>query len=347
MKKNIFKKVSAVLMTTAVLMMTTACNTKIDVDFGTNASENVKLGQYKGITVSVDAQGIEDTLIEKKVMNDAAANTTYEEVSREAREADQVNIDFTASIGGEQVSGFSDEDYDFILGTDTFVVEGFADALYGMTAGQVKIVTLTVPEDFEDAAEYAGRKIVFEITMNSVQQPNVPMITDAYVQENFSYDTVAEYRQAIKDDIQETIDEQVYEAKKAAVLTQLQENCEILNYPEEYLENKKSELDTSIKFYALMQSLSNDEYCQNTFGMSFDEYVKRTVAQDMILHAIVAAENLTITEYEYKGDLESFADEMGFTNKDTFVEKYGKDTIVKAMLIDKAQDIVMENAIYE
>lgn len=347
MKKNIIKKIGAVFMTTALLITTTACNTKIDVDFGANASDYVKLGQYKGITVSVDMQGIEDGLIEKKIKNDVSVNTTYEEVNREAREEDQVNVDFTASIGGEQVSGFSNEDYDLILGTDTFVVDGFIDALYGMTAGQTKVVTLTVPETFQDAPEYAGRKIVFEITMNAVEQPNVPMITDAYVQEYFSYNTVAEYRQSIKDEIQETIDEQIEEAKKEAVLTKLQDNCEITGYPEEYLANKQSELDNSIKFYSLMQNMSNDEYCQKTFGMSFDEYVKRSVAQDMIFQTIIAQENLTITEYQYKGDLESFAAEMGFTNKDSFVEKYGKDKIVKAMLIKQAQDIVIDNAVYE
>ena len=49
----------------------------------------------------------------------------------------------------------------------------------------------------------------------------------------------------------------------------------------------------------------------------------------------------------YKGDLESFADKMGFTNKDSFVEKYGKDKIVRAMLLQKAQDVVMNSAVYE
>lgn len=97
----------------------------------------------------------------------------------------------------------------------------------------------------------------------------------------------------------------------------------------------------------MMQNLSNDEYCQKTFGMSFDEYVKRSVAQDLIFQRIIEEEQLTVTEYEYKGDLESFANDMGFTNKDSFVEKYGKDKIVRAMLIQKAQNIVMDNAIYE
>lgn len=347
MKKNILKRAGVVVMTTALMMATMACNTKINVKFDAKASDYVKLGQYKGITVSVDAEGIENGLIEKKIQNDQVSNTTYDEVSREAREKDQVTLDFTASIGGQEVSGFSDEDYSLVLGTDTFIIDGFIDQLYGMTAGQTKVVVLTVPEDFEDAPEYAGSKIVYEITMKTVEQPNVPMITDAYVKEYFSYDTVAEYRQSIKEDLQETIDEQVEEAKKEAVLTQLQANCQVTSYPEEYLASKQEELESSIKFYGLMQGLSNDEYCQKTYGISFDEYVKRSVAQDLIYQTIIEQENLTLTEYQYKGDLESFAEDMGFTNKDTFVEKYGKEKICRAMLLKQAQDLVMDSAVYQ
>lgn len=346
MKKHIIKRLgvcaAAVVMTAGLA----ACNTKIKVTYEYNASDYVTLGQYKGIEAHVDTASIENELIEKRILSDLDSNTTYTEVSREARESDQVSLTYTGSIGGEAVNGFSNEADERVLGKDTFLIDGFMDALYGMTAGESKVVTLTVPENFKDAEEYAGRKIVFEITMNMVKQPNVPMITDAYVQEAFGYNTVAEYRQKVKEELQETIDEQIEDAKKAEVLTRLQDQCTVSGYPQDYLEKKRAEFDKSINFYALMQNVTNDEYCQKSFGMSFDEYVKKAVAQEMIFQKIAQEEKLEITEYQYKGDLEAFARQYGYTNKDTFVEKYGKDAILRNMLLQKAQDIVMENAVY-
>ena len=347
MKKNIFKKMGICLMSAVMLVSTAACNTKIKIGFDVKASDYVKLGQYKDIEVSVDTQSIENNLIEKKMQNDLDTNTTYDEVSREAKEGDQVTADFTATIGGEEVSGFSNEDYSLILGKDTFTIEGFVDALYGMKAGDTKVVTLTVPENFTDEPEYSGRKIVFDISMTLVEQPNAPMITDSYVKEYYSFETVAEYRASVKSQLQETIDEQIEAAKKQAVLTKLQDNCEVMSYPEEYLATKKEEYDTSISFYSTMQGLSVDQYCQNNYGMSFDDYVKKAVVQELLFQLIIEQENLTMTEYEYKGDLEAFASNMGFTDKNTFVEKYGKDKIVKNMLLQQAQDIVMNSAVYK
>lgn len=180
MKKNILKKISIGLLSAAMMVSMTACNTKIKVNYDYNAEDYVTLGEYKGIEVSVDTDAIENNLINTRIQNDLESNTTYVETTRAAQADDKVTIDFKGSIGGEQVSGFSDNDYSIVLGKDTFTVEGFVDELYGVKSGDVKVVTLTVPEDFSDAPEYAGRKIVFEITVKTVAQPNVPMITDTY-----------------------------------------------------------------------------------------------------------------------------------------------------------------------
>ena len=92
-KTGLLKRAGVAVMTAALMVTAVACNTKIKVNFEAKASDYVKLGQYKGITVSVDEQAIENELIEKKVQNDLTSNTTYDEVSREARDKDQVTVD--------------------------------------------------------------------------------------------------------------------------------------------------------------------------------------------------------------------------------------------------------------
>lgn len=344
MRKNIIKKagvsVLALIMTTGLL----ACNTKIRVQYDYDASQYVKLGQYKELEVSVDTEAIENELIQNRVLSDQKDNTYYTEVTREAQEGDQVTLDFTGSIGGAEISGFSDEDYSLILGTDSFVIDGFVDELYGMKSGDMKVVTLTVPDNFSSAPDYAGRKIVYEITMKKVEQPNVPMITDGYVKEKYNCDTVADYKAKIKSELQSDIDSQILSEKKEKVLELIYKNSEVTGYPEEYLQQKTEELNDSLNFYSVMKDMTNDEYCQENFGISFDEYVKKTVEQDAIMQLIVKEENLSITEYEYKDNLASFAADMGYSNKDSFVEKFGKNMIVKNMLYQKAQNLVVESA---
>lgn len=344
MRKNIIKKAGISVL---ILIMTTgllACNTKIKVEYDYDASQYVKLGQYKELEVSVDTAAIENELIQNRILSDQKDNTYYTETAREAQKGDQVTLDFTGSIGGTEISGFSNEDYSMILGTDMFVIDGFVEELYGMKSGDTKIVTLKVPDNFSNAPDYAGSRIVYEITMKTVEQPNVPMITDSYAKEKYNCDTVADYKAKIKSEIQSDIDSQILSEKKEKVLEQIYKNSEITGYPEEYLQEKTEELNKSISFYSVMKNMTNEQYCQENFGIGFDEYVKKNVEQDAIMQLIVKEENLSITEYEYKDNLESFAMEMGYSSKDAFVEKFGKNMIVKNMLYQKAQNLVIESA---
>lgn len=345
MKKNIFKKLGICVITAAMTMGLLACNTDIKVTYEYDASQYIKLGQYKGLEVDINTEAIAEEIIETRILNDLEANVTYSEVSREAQEKDQVTLDYTGKIGGETVTGFSNEDDVFILGKDTFVIEGFLDEVYGMKAGETKVVILEVPENFEDEY-YAGSRIVYEINVNKVEQPITPMITDAYVKEYLSFNTVEEYRASLRTELQEHIDDTIYEKKKELVFQKLEENIEVLGYPEEFVAKKSEEFDKSIGFYSLMLGMSNDEYCKKQFGISFDQYVKNAVVIDAAMQMIIKQEEMVITEYEYKGNLEAFANEMGYSSKQTFVEKFGKDMIVQNMLVVEAQKFVVENAIF-
>ena len=340
------KKISACIALVLLTIGTFGCNTKITPSYGYNPTDYVQLGEYKGLKYSVDTDAIEKKLINDRITSDQKDNITYQEVtSRGAVDTDKVTLDFSASINGLTVDGFSDNDYELVLGTDTFYIDGFVDELYGMKTGETKIAQLVVPETFTQASEYAGKKIVFEITMTKIEQPNVPMITDAYVQAHFDVNTADEYRQKIKEELADSINEEIEEQTKNAILIQLQEVCKVTGYPEDFLNTKKDEYESSIKMYSLMKNQTVDEYCQENMNMSFDDYVKKNIAQEMIICAIAEKEGITVTEYEYKGDLEQFASDNNYGDKTAFEEKYGKDKIVVAMVMQKTQDFIIENAV--
>ena len=95
----------------------------------------------------------------------------------------------------------------------------------------------------------------------------------------------------------------------------------------------------------MMYGMNENEYCIDRYGISFDEYVKRSVVQQLIMQLIIEKENLTVTEYEYKGDLDAFAEANGYSDEEKFVQEFGRDKIVQNMLLQKAVDVVMDSAV--
>lgn len=344
--KAMLKKCSAIAFAVLFGASLVACNTDIKVDYGYNPASYVTLGQYKEIPADIDQTGIVNAVIEERVKADLKDYITYSEVDRAAQNEDRVKVTFRGSVGGSVNEGFSADDYEFIIGTDQFPIDGFADALIGMKKGDFKSVILKVPDNYQAAPEYSGERIVFDITMDAVGQPIVPMVTDAFVKENLGYDSVDAYHTAIKEKYDSQIQERITKAKKEAVLKQLSENNKVNGYPQSLYDQRSSDLSTSILFYSTLYDEDNETYCQRVFGMSFDDYVLNSVNQELIMEAIAVKEGLKVTEYEYKGDLDDFASQVGFGSKDDMLKKYDKDYIVKQMVNNKAQQLVLDSAVY-
>lgn len=346
MKRNFLKK--TVLATlSAAMLLTTACNKEIKVDYGYNPLDYVELGDYKGIEVTIDRTSIENEQVMQKVEEDLEIYTTYDEVSRGAIDGDQVMFTYSGATEGIQKAGLSNTSgCTMILGKDELEIEvpELLEAVYGMKTDETKVLTVTLPEDYPDTL-YASERVVFDIKMISVGQPNVPMLTDGYVKQHFSVNTIDEYLAHIKEEVKNDVDAVVSETTKTEVLKKLQSTSKVTGYPDKLMDELTELYEGSIGFYASYYEMSKEDYCQKTFGTSFDEYVKGAAAQTLILQAIVKQEKIKLWEYEYKGDLEEFALQNGFTNKDSFVEKFGKESIIEGMITQKAQDLVIDSAV--
>ena len=317
MRKVLKNKVVKYAVTAAMVMsvmMTTACNSKIKVDYGYNPTDYVELGDYKGIQAEVDVTAITNQVIDDKIAEQLESETTYTDVNREAQKGDKVTFGYTGTSGGLSIDDFTGSDYSMTLGKDAFPVAGTGldKELYGMVAGQTKVITITLPENSK-YSDYAGKRVVFELTMSYVQQANVPMLTVAFVKSAYNCETVDSYKAHVKNDVSGTIETKITEAKNEAILTQLLDKCKVTGYPEEFLAQQSSKLEESISFYSTLQGKTNDEYCQNLYGMTFDEFVKASAGQQLVYQAIAEKEGLAITDYEYKDDLEQFAKVSGYS----------------------------------
>ena len=103
MRKVLKNKVVKYAVTAAMVMsvmMTTACNSKIKVDYGYNPTDYVELGDYKGIQAEVDVTAITNQVIDDKIAEQLESETTYTDVNREAQKGDKVTFGYTGTSGG-------------------------------------------------------------------------------------------------------------------------------------------------------------------------------------------------------------------------------------------------------
>lgn len=103
------------------------------------------------------------------------------------------------------MTGGTAEDYDLELGSNTFV-PGFEEQIVGMKAGDERDVVVTFPENYVEAL--AGKEATFKVTVKSVKEPELPALDDELAKDISDYETIAEYRDHVREDLEKEFTEQ-------------------------------------------------------------------------------------------------------------------------------------------
>ena len=140
----------------------------------------------------------------------AKQNRTYEPRTGKAVKAkkdDQVTIDFLGKLDGVAFEGGAGEDYDLILGSNSFI-PGFEDQLIGAKPDSDVVVKVTFPEGYQ-AEHLAGKEAEFEVKVKAVKAP-----VDAPADDEFAKKLGVEGLDALKELLKTNLTQQFENASR-------------------------------------------------------------------------------------------------------------------------------------
>ena len=351
MKKN----VRLILCCAAVVMLAAGCGKKSDTTETTTAAETTeaeitdkgevtKLGQYKGIEVTKEDTTVTDAELDQRIASILQANPEITEITdRSAQNGDTVNIDYVGMKDGVAFDGGTAEGYDLELGSDAFI-DGFEDGLIGANVGEERSLNLTFPEDYGNA-DLAGQAVVFDVTVNKIEEKKNAILDDAFVQRVSDFSTVDEFKadtmaalqeekgqsaaQQVEDDaFAAAVDNSEYSLNEAAVEQQY-------NNQLTYYENMFSSYGFTMESYAEMIGQTEDEF-KETLHTAAENAIK----QQLLIDAVAEKEGLIVED----ADRESLAENYG-TDLKTLQDTYGEDMVDQTALIYKVVEFIGSNAV--
>lgn len=310
-------------------------------------SENITLGQYKGLTLT----SVSQATVDAEISSILEGYTEFVTVDREAKEGDTVNINFVGTMNGEVFEGGTDDSEagtNLELGSNMFI-DGFEEGLIGCVTGEERVLELTFPEDYYE--DMAGKEVVFTVTVNKVQEKVVPELTDEFVASNLGeYNTVDEFVNGLRENLNNT---SYYEQVMELVVG----SSEITEYPEDLV---KEETDRMVEYY-----LSYAEYYASMTGLdtvtalyyvsgltseeelrkSAEEYAYHMVKNTMVLEEIASVEDIKVSEEEYNKRVLEYAASYGYDDVAAFETDYGKEEIEGIILLDVVMEFLVDEAI--
>jgi trigger factor len=317
---------------------TTTSNSSEELSaFSYEPSEYITLGDYTGLTLDSPKTEVTDEVLEAQIEQNMQDNPIVHTVTdRQPKEDDYVVIDFSSTLDGEDYDDAS-EDYELIVGGEELGSE-VDEALKKASVGDTFTVSHVLSEDYGDDA---GKTVEYTVQLKEIREyEEVSELTDDYVQTTFNCDSVEAYKESVKSQLLEELEETNQQTVISNALDMILENSEIKDYPEELYE-----------FYD-EQIRSMYEYFASTFGMEVsdivsDEELESTVEDNvkisLVTNAIAKKENLTITEDAYQTYLEENLDTDTYSSVEEFEEDYGKQSLLEEMQAQLVDEFLLSN----
>jgi len=313
-------------------------------------SEYIDLAEYKNL----DAKAYSIDITDEKIQNEIFTTLSYYSklttvTYRGAKTGDTVYIDYTGTCDGEPLPGETDSE--LTLGTGV-MPDGFEQAIEEHYAGDVISVDITFPSPYEPSPEYSGKDAHFEITLNEVCEQELPLYTDDFVRGYLGYDSVADYEQAVKDKLYKYYNDTLTQYIISQTWGKIVENTEVKKYPKAELNDLYNQIVDTNKLYAEAYKIDFTNFISVNYSMTEDEFydwameqAKNSVKEEMISYAIARAENIILTEDEYRERAEDYAvNQYELSSLEAFEALYDKETIRQTLMYDKVRELVADNA---
>ena len=332
--------------------------TEIKGDLGSlNASDYVKLGQYKGLEATVPDTTVSAEDVNRRIESDLESIAYMESVEgRPVQDGDIANIDYVGKKDGEAFQGGTAEGYNLEIGSHTFI-EGFEEGLIGTNVGEKRVLHLKFPEEYH-SEELAGQEVTFDVTVNSISRNVIPQLNDASVKElNPDISTVEEYRKAIENELKEDKAESAKAAVRVELMARVRGDAEIVSgdkLPSWLIEQDVQMQKDNLEGTLMMYGASLDEYLaeigksEEEFDAELTEYAESLAQQQLLIEAIFQAEGLSITNEDIKKAYDEQAKEYGYDSGDEFkktLQERGEEkTFVNTIKGDMVAEILLDNA---
>ncbi|MEN8701206.1 trigger factor [Bacillus infantis] len=309
----------------------------------------VKLGEYKGLEV----EKLETEVTEEDVNNEITSlqERQAELVVKEegkAENGDTVVMDFEGFVDGEAFEGGKAENYSLELGSGQFI-PGFEEQLEGTAAGESKDVEVTFPEEYH-AAELAGKKAVFKVTVHEIKGKELPELDDEFAKDvDEEVETLDALKEKIRTRLEESKKQESENNLRDTVVEKAADNAEI-DLPAVMIDNEVDRMMQEFEQRLQMQGMNLELYFQfsgqdeSALREQMKEEGEKRVRINLTLEEIAKAENIEVTDEEVTEELDKMAEMYNMT-ADAIKQALGSLESVKADLkVKKAVDFLIENS---
>lgn len=313
----------------------------------------MRLGTYKGIHMTrpnTEVTKHEVLNVLKKKQKEYAVATNIDD--RSAQEGDQVILDFQGMYHGQDIPHGNGSDFALTIGAKAFLPE-FDDALIGKNIGDTFDINVTFPTDYR-ISTMQNRSVVFHTTLKKIRLMDYQPIDDEFAKDFSEYTTLNEWENEIFSHLQARRKTSVQEKLTREVMAKIIADSDIP------IDDDMKEEITQIYYEDFLDELEMNQiplelYCKRS-GHTEDEIYAdkeqeaiKTIQAQSVLHAVAAAEKISITQEELNTELKNIAQEEEEDPEEFMatLEEEDVENIADQLTMDKTMAFILDSVVWD
>lgn len=311
----------------------------------------VQLGQYKGVEAVKPDTEVKDSEVEAELNRIRERNSRMVSIEdRAIEDGDTANIDYEGLLDGVPFEGGTAQAYDLRIGSNSFI-PGFEEQLIGKNIDEDVALDITFPEDYH-SEELKGQAVVFNVHINGIKVKELPELDDEFAKDVSEFETLAEYKDSIRENLQERADKNADSSFENAAIDTATDLATI-DIPQVMIENELDQMMQQQDQQMRQQGFSLEQYLgflnqdMNSFREQGREVAERRVKTSLVLEAVAKAEAFEITDADIEEEVSRMAEsyKMEVEELKNTLNDDAKEYISDNLKIRKAVALIKENAV--
>jgi trigger factor len=241
-------------------------NEDLEFMIETDVMPEVKLSNWQGEVKKINLEfkdkkaEVASDEVEKELAQLVNSRAKSVSVNREAKNGDQVEMDFNVLQNDVPIENGSGKKHPLILGKGVFI-PGFEEAVVGMKAGEKKEFELDFPSDYHNK-NLAGKPATFKVELLNVQERILPEVDDEFAKSLGKFEGLDDLKNKIREGFAEEKNHKLLEEKRGRIMESIAVTMDV-EIPDTLI---KAETEKMIKDFEAQIS---------QWGMNADEYLSK------------------------------------------------------------------------
>lgn len=262
-----------------------------------------------------------------------------DDADRAATEGDVVVVDTVSKEGADFLAG---EDRQVSL-SHSHLPKEYVDGIVGLKKGESKDVEWTQGEGDDQ------KRLAVTVTLKGLKKSVVPELDDAFAKKSFGFDTVAEFRDAVKDEIEQDKKTSLPNLKEDRVVEEIGRHLQLEEVPGAYESQVFSELANEFLQQLQRQGMTLDMYLaarkvkNEDFIADLHQQAAERARQSLALDALARHLEFDATEDDVRDEFARAGVEDVAKSMDEFTRNGQMPAIRESIRRTKAVKWLVEN----